>query len=51
MRQVLQGVGERLERYFDRVWGSDEVRQTKLVFIGKDLVEDDLRSALRAAVI
>jgi cobalamin biosynthesis protein CobW len=51
MRQVLQGVGERLERYFDRAWGNDELRQTKLVFIGKDLVEDDLRLALKAAVI
>jgi len=51
MRQVLQGVGERLERYFDRAWGNDELRQTKLVFIGKDLVEAELRSALEATVI
>jgi len=51
MRQVLQGVGERLERYFDRAWGNDELRQTKLVFIGKDLVKDDLHSALKSAVI
>lgn len=50
MRQVLQGVGERLERYFDRAWVVNELRQTKLVFIGKDLVEADLRSALEAAV-
>lgn len=51
MRQVLQGVGERLERYFDRAWGSDETRHSKIVLIGKELVEADLRSALEAAVI
>lgn len=51
MRQVLQGVGERLERYFDRAWAGDETRQSKLVLIGKDLVEADLRSALAAAVL
>jgi G3E family GTPase len=50
MRQILQGVGERLERYFDRAWASDETRQSKLVLIGKELVEADLRSALEAAV-
>jgi cobalamin biosynthesis protein CobW len=51
MRQVLQGVGERLERYFDRAWASDETRQSKIVIIGKELVEADLRLALEAAVI
>lgn len=51
MRQVLQGVGERLERYFDRLWVSDETRQSKIVLIGKDLVEVDLRVALEAAVM
>ncbi len=51
MRQVLQGVGERLERYFDRAWGADETRQSRLVLIGKDLVDDNLRAALEAAVV
>lgn len=51
MRQVLQGVGERLERYFDRAWGNDERRHSKIVLIGKELVEADLRLALEAAVI
>ena len=51
MRQVLQGVGERLERYFDRAWTAGETRQSKLVLIGKDLVDDNLRTALEAAVV
>ncbi|MFA9420116.1 MAG: GTP-binding protein, partial [Gammaproteobacteria bacterium] len=51
MRQVLQGVGERFERYFDRAWSADETRQSKLVLIGKDLVDDNLRTALEAAVV
>jgi cobalamin biosynthesis protein CobW len=51
MRQVLQGVGARFERYFDRPWTSGEQRQSRLVLIGKDLVEDQLRTALEAAVV
>lgn len=34
MRLVVQGVGQRLETYFDRPWRSDEVRAGKLVVIG-----------------
>lgn len=37
MRLVMQGVGSRFEHFYDRPWRSDEVRQTRLVFIGKDL--------------
>lgn len=51
MRQVLQGVGERINQYFDRPWHSDEPRQSKIVMIGKDLHEGELRSALQAAVV
>ncbi len=51
MRQVLQGVGDRIEQYFDRPWRSDEPRQSKIVMIGKDLVAEELRHALQAAVI
>ena len=50
MRQVLQGVGARLERYFDRAWTINEPRQSRIVLIGKGLVEADLRAALAAAV-
>jgi len=35
MRLVVQGVGPRLQHYFDRDWGSDEPRRTRLVVIGR----------------
>ncbi len=37
MRLVLQGVGNRFDTFYDRFWHQDEVRQTRLVFIGKNL--------------
>ncbi len=37
MRMVLQGVGNRFDSFFDRPWLSEEVRQTKLVFIGREI--------------
>ena len=52
MRQVFQVVGKRLDRYFDRLWHADEIRQTQLVFIGKGInqamIEDALNDALSA---
>jgi cobalamin biosynthesis protein CobW len=54
MRQVVQAVGERIARYFDRLWAADETRQTRLVFIGHDLdrarIEPVLATAERAPV-
>ncbi len=35
MRLVLQGVGSRLQHYFDRDWATDEERISKLVIIGE----------------
>ncbi|MEL6165695.1 MAG: cobalamin biosynthesis protein CobW [Cyanobacteria bacterium J06628_3] len=37
MRLVMQGVGNRFEQFYDRPWKPEEARQTRLVFIGKDL--------------
>ncbi len=34
MRLVVQAVGQRIEHYFDRPWGKDETRATRLVVIG-----------------
>ncbi|MCG7499679.1 cobalamin biosynthesis protein CobW [Vibrio sp. Of7-15] len=51
MRQVLQAVGERLDVHFDRLWTTDEPRQTGLVFIGKQLDRDVLEQALKQAEI
>lgn len=35
MRHVIQAVGGRLERYYDRPWRADEARRSALVVIGK----------------
>lgn len=35
MRHVVQGVGTRFTRYFDRAWGEGEDRQGRLVVIGQ----------------
>ncbi|MEM9542131.1 MAG: cobalamin biosynthesis protein CobW [Cyanobacteria bacterium P01_E01_bin.42] len=37
MRMVLQGVGNRFDSFYDRLWASEEPRQTRLVFIGRQL--------------
>jgi cobalamin biosynthesis protein CobW len=37
MRLVMQGVGTRFDKFYDRPWFPEEERQTKLVFIGRDL--------------
>lgn len=37
MRLVVQGVGKRFERYYDRAWRPGEPRRTDLVLIGRDL--------------
>jgi len=46
MRMVLQGVGDRLETSYDRLWASDEARQTRLVFIGQSLERSQIEAAL-----
>jgi cobalamin biosynthesis protein CobW len=37
MRMVLQGVGDRFDYFYDRFWQENEIRQTRLVFIGRAL--------------
>ncbi len=44
MRLVMQGVGNRFEQFYDRPWKPEETRQTRLVFIGKDLKSSDIES-------
>jgi cobalamin biosynthesis protein CobW len=48
MRLVLQGVGKRFEQFYDRPWQEDEVRQTRLVFIGHALNRNEIESQLAA---
>jgi cobalamin biosynthesis protein CobW len=50
MRLLIQGVGTRFDKHFDRAWGSDEARSTKLVLIGQDLDAALLESTLRTAL-
>jgi cobalamin biosynthesis protein CobW len=42
MRMVLQGVGNRFETFYDRLWQPEEKRATKLVIIGRNLKPSDL---------
>jgi len=35
MRHIVQAVGSRLQRYYDRPWHADEPRRTELVVIGE----------------
>jgi len=46
MRMVLQGVGDRFERYFDRAWKPGEERATRLVVIGHELEGPAVEQAL-----
>ena len=50
MRHVVQGVGGRFARHYDRPWGDDEVRRSELVVIGlKGLDRDAIAAALADA--
>ena len=46
MRLVLQGVGNRFDTFYDRLWLQEESRQTRLVFIGKDLAHNEITKYL-----
>ncbi len=49
MRLVLQGVGDRVHRYFDRAWHPDESREGRLVVIGeRGLDQAAIQAALAA---
>ena len=42
MRLVLQGVGNRFDTFYDRLWFKEETRQTRLVFIGRNLTPESI---------
>lgn len=46
MRMIIQGVGDRFNKYFDRRWQANETRQTRLVIIGEDVEALDLKSII-----
>ncbi len=51
LRHVIQGVGHRLERYFDRPWKDGESRQSYLIIIGqKGLPQDQITEAITSSL-
>ena len=50
MRLLIQGVGTRFDKHFDRQWGAEEARITRLVLIGQELDAALLEAQLRAAL-
>ncbi len=50
MRLLLQGVGQRFDKHFDRAWQADEPRITRLVVIGQHLDRQAIEAELQAAL-
>ncbi|WP_322348899.1 cobalamin biosynthesis protein CobW [Pseudomonas aeruginosa] len=50
MRLLVQGVGKRFDRHFDRKRLADEVRSTRLVVIGQELDQAAIANQLRTAL-
>ncbi len=48
MRLVMQGVGNRFDKFYDRPWKLEEAKQTSLVFIGRNLQSSAIESQLVA---
>ena len=49
-RVVVQGIHAAIEVDTDRDWSPDEIRKTELVFIGKNLPEQEIRQGLQNCV-
>lgn len=50
MRLLIQGVGKRFDKHFDRKWLTDETRSTRLVVIGQELDQAAIANELRTAL-
>ncbi|MCK5167876.1 MAG: GTP-binding protein, partial [Rhodospirillaceae bacterium] len=51
-RHLVQGVGTRFTRYFDRPWAENERRQSRLVIIGESgLKKKEITTAIKTAAI
>jgi len=48
MRLVLNGVGNRFDYFYDRLWGADERRQTKLIVIGHELDAEKVQARFQS---
>ena len=44
IRLVLQGVGNRFDYFYDRLWQPQEPRQTRLVLIGREIEQVRIES-------
>jgi cobalamin biosynthesis protein CobW len=51
LRCVVQGVGKRFEQFYDRSWQPNELRQTRLVFIGRALKPLEIQQELQALAL
>jgi cobalamin biosynthesis protein CobW len=51
MRLLLQGVGQRFDKHFDRAWQADEARITRLIVIGQQLDRAAIEAELQAALL
>jgi cobalamin biosynthesis protein CobW len=49
MRLVLQGVGDRFDSFYDRPWKPTELRQTRLVLIGRSLDQEQVKTSLKSS--
>jgi cobalamin biosynthesis protein CobW len=50
MRLLIQGVGKRFDKHFDRKWLQGETRSTRLVVIGQALDQAAIANELRTAL-
>ena len=50
MRLLVQGVGQRFDRHFDRAWLAGEARVSRLVIIGHELDQTQIEAELNAAL-
>ena len=50
MRLLLQGVGQRFDKHFDRAWQIEDARVTRLVIIGQTLDQALIEAELNAAL-
>ena len=49
-RIVFQGIHSLFEARSDREWRADEERSTRIVFIGRDLPEDEIREGIQGCI-
>jgi G3E family GTPase len=49
-RTIFQGIHSLFEAKLDREWLTDELRVSRIVFIGKDLPKEEIRSGIKACI-